>query len=204
MKKRAFVFILLATLVLSFAACGGNESSNNKSSVGDAVQNDSTGKEEPPAKDSSDSQEPTSKDKSVGFGGTISGECFDISIVDAKWTDSLDISMGSVSIQNTPQKDENKLLCLIFNAKNTTDDTENLGMFNAYVDKQAVLPTSVLGKVDDAMIFVGAVASGMEMKAYQVWELPENWEEFQLNYFEATGPECSQCFIIHREDIDKT
>lgn len=53
MKKRAFVFILLATLVLSFAACGGNESSNNKpfvgdSSTADAGQNDSTAKEEIP------------------------------------------------------------------------------------------------------------------------------------------------------------
>lgn len=184
MKKRPFVFILLVILVLSFTSC---------SSEGGELA----------VQDSSDSHRVLS-DKAIGFGGTISGECFDISIVDAKWTDSLDISMGGVSIQNTPQKDGNKLLCLIFNAKNTTDDTKNLGIFNAYVDKKTVLPTSVLGKVDDAMIFVGAVASEMEMKAFQIWELPENWEEFQLNYFEATGPECSQYFIIHPEDIDKT
>lgn len=101
----------------------------------------------------------------------------------------------------TPQKEGTKLLCLIFSAKNVTEETENVGTFNAYVDKQAVLPTTFLGKIDDAMVFVGAVASGMEMKTYQVWEISENWEEFQLYYFEATGPECPQHFVIYRQDI---
>lgn len=134
---------------------------------------------------------------SVGYDGHIKGEYFDISIVNAKWTDSLETPLYTI----TPEKEGTKLLFLIFSAKNTADETYNLGMFNSYVDKQATLPTAVVGEIDEAMPFVGAVASGMEMKAYWVLEIPENWEELQLNYFESTGSECKQYFVIHREDI---
>ena len=140
---------------------------------------------------------PKKNDSAIGFGGTISGKYFDISIIDAKWTDSLEMSLYTVE----PEKEGNKLLCLIFSAKNISDETKNLGMFNAYVNSQATLPTVAIGGIDDAMVFVGAVASGMEMKAYQIWELPEDWKEFQLNYFEATGEECKQYFAINPEDI---
>ena len=146
----------------------------------------------------SDSTSKSLNDNIVGIDRTISGEYFDISITDVKWTDALETSLGTV----TPQNNESKLLCVIFSSINSTDETKNLGMFNAYVDKHSVLSSVVVGGVDDAMVFVGAVAGGMEMEAYSVWELPEDWEEFQLNYFEATGSECKQHFVIYREDIE--
>ena len=191
MKKRISMCVFIAALCLSLVACA----SSGEDQPSQAVENITTG--------SASTPEIAEKDDTVvGFKGTISGEHFDISILDAKWTDALELNAGGVSMTATPQKEEAKLLCLIFSAKNATDETENMGTFNAYVDKQAVLPTTFLGKVDDATVFTGAVAGGMEMKAYQVWELPESWEEFQLNYFEATGSECAQHFVIHPEDIE--
>lgn len=190
MKKRAVAYVLMATLCLSLVACASSDDGQPSR----AVENVATNPVSTP--------EITEKDDAVvGFNGTISGEYFDISILDAKWTDALELDMGGVPITATPQKEGTKLLCLIFSAKNTTEETENTGMFNAYVDQQAILPTALLGNVDDALVFTGAVASGMEMKAYQVWELPESWEELQLNYFEAKGSECAQYFVIHPEDI---
>ncbi len=134
-----------------------------------------------------------------GFRDTLSADYFDLSILDAKWTDSLETEIGIYA----PEKDGAKLLCLIFSAKNTADEMKNLGMFNAYVDGKAVLPTVVAGGIDDAMVFVGAVASGMEMDAYSVWELPNDWEEFQIYYLEADGSSGEQHFVIHRSDISE-
>lgn len=181
MKKKILPLILVA-VVLLFSACGTTSSGNPSNSLENSVF---------------PSENAEKDDKAVGFSGTISGDCFDISIVNAIWTDTLETSLGAVA----PKNKGSKLLCLIFSAKNTADDTKNLGSFNAYINNQATLPTVVAGGIDDAMIFVGAVASGMEMKAYMVWELPENWEEFQLYYFEATGPECPQHFVIYPSDI---
>lgn len=180
MKRSILIFC--CTIFLSLCSCG-DESGGNRKNDPQMLPDETSSIEE--------------NQNIVGFGGTISGDFFDISIEDAKWTDVLETSLYTVA----PEKEGNKLLCLIFSAQNTSNETYNLGAFNAYVDKQAVLPTVVSGEIDGAMVFVGAVASGMEMKAYSVWELPENWEEFQLNYFEATGPECQQYFVIHKEDI---
>ncbi len=177
------IFCLVMVMMLLLCSCGDGSSSGKESNS--------------PQQSASTISEPEKNQNSVGLDGTISGDCFDISIVSAKWVDELEMPLGPVS----SQKKGNKLLFLVFSAKNTTDETENLGSFNAYVDKQATLPTVAVGEIDGAMPFVGAVASGMGMKAYQVWELPEDWEEFQINYFEATGPECKQYFVINREDI---
>lgn len=152
------------------------------------------GGENPGAKES---KKPGADNGAIEIGETMSSKFFDISIVDAKWTNTLETSLGTVE----PKENGKKLLCLIFSAKNTVDETKNLGMFSAYVDKQATLQTTVVGGIDNAMVFVGAVASGMEMKAYVVWEIPEGWKELQLNYYEASGQECQQHFVIHPEDI---
>lgn len=180
--KRILCFALAITFLL--CSCGGNPSN----SAEDKKSSSETSSAENTEKD---------QDNSVGIDGTITGECFSISIVDVKWIDALEASLYTV----TPEKEGSKLLCLFFSAKNITEDTKNLGMFNAYVNSQATLPTALAGSIDEAMPFVGAVASGMEMKTYVVWELPEDWEEFQLNYFEATGPECKQHFVIYPKDI---
>lgn len=140
-------------------------------------------------------------DKSVGIDGTIHGDCFDISIADIKWTNTLETSIGTV----TPEDTEKSLLCITFLAKNITDSTENVANigFNAYVDGKKVLPKVVVGSVDGAMVFVGAVSSGMELVGFSVWELPTDWKEFQTSYIDAgTAVESEQYFVISREDIN--
>lgn len=200
--------VLCVVLFFAGVAVSGPSDSKGDEAPQEPQAQKNNGEEKPPEKESA--QQPSSAgtgsteedQNSVGLDGAIAGDFFSISIVDVKWADALELDGGGTSITATPQNEGAKLLCLIFSAKNMVEETKNLGMFNAYVDKQAVLPTTFLAKFDDAMVFGGAVASGMEMKTYQIWELPEDWEEFQLNYFEATGPECQQYFVIHREDIE--
>lgn len=181
--KRIFLCALVLLIVL--CACGCDEASLQSSVA---------------ASPSSGEQQEAVDNQSVGLDGTVVGDCFDLSIVDVKWTDALQTSIATV----TPQKEGTKLLCIIFSAKNTTDSTQNVAnaCFNAYVDGAKVLPNVVLGNIDDAMVLVGAVSPEMEMIGYSVWELPEDWQEFQASYIDAgTGVESKQHFVIHREDI---
>lgn len=137
--------------------------------------------------------------KSVGINGTISNDYFDISIVSAKWTDTLETS----TIPVTPTIEGHKLLCLTFSATNKTDSTKNVfPNFDAYVDGRNARQSVALGRVDDEMAFAGAVAFGMTHIGYVIWELPENWSEFQTSYIDARlGGESAQHFVIHPEDI---
>lgn len=137
------------------------------------------------------------KENHDGSYGAINGKYYNLSVVDVKWTDKLESSLYTV----TPKEDGTKLLCLIFSCKNTTDDLKNLGGLRAYADGKAVLPTSILGKIDDAVAFVGSIHGGMEMRTYSIWELPENCETFQLYYYEADGSEDNQNVVIHLKDF---
>ena len=84
-------------------------------------------------------------------------------------------------------------------------ETKNVASagFNAYVDGKKILPRVVVGSVNDKMVFVGAVSSGMELVGYSVWELPTDWKEFQTSYIDAgTALESEQHFLICKEDIN--
>lgn len=140
------------------------------------------------------------ENNTVGIEGVLSADCFDLSIVDAKWTTALETSLGTV----TPDDAEKGLLCIIFSAKNTTDSVQNVASsgFNAYADGQKVIPKVVVGGIDDAVVFVGAVSPGMEIVGHVVWELPLDWEKFQTSYIDAgTAVDSKQHFVIHKEDL---
>lgn len=146
------------------------------------------------------SEEPKVDSNIVGFDGTLSADCFDISIVDAKWTTELSTSLGSIK----PEDPQKGLLCVIFSVKNTTDSVKNVANsgFNAYVDGTKVIPKVVLGKIDDAIVFVGAVSPGMEIIGHTVWELPLDWNEFQTSYIDSsTAKDSKQYFKFAKNDL---
>lgn len=66
-----------------------------------------------------------------------------------------------------------------------------------------VIPKVVVGSIDDAVVFVGAVSPGMEIVGHVVWKLPSDWEEFQTSYIDSgTARDSKQHFTVHREDIN--
>lgn len=139
-------------------------------------------------------------ENSVGLDGVVSADCFDLSIVDVKWTTALETSLGTI----TPDDASKGLLCIIFSAKNTTDSVQNVASigFNAYADGEKVIPKAVVGSIDDAVVFVGAVSPGMEIVGHVVWELSADWDEFQTSYIDAgTARDSKQHFIFSKSDI---
>lgn len=185
------IFAVIAVIGAISVAIGGN--GTNLTSGGDGLSPEASG------------IQAVGDEKSVGLNGTVKGDHFDLSIVDVKCTDALENLIGTITTTVTPEGKDKTLLCVTFSAKNTTDSTQNVANagFNAYADGKKVLPKAVSGKIDDAMPFVGAVSSGMEMVGYSVWELPKDWQEFKTSYIDAgTGVESKQHFVIHREDIN--
>lgn len=206
MKKKTILIIIAVIIVVGIigAAVGGNSSNPSEtqenSSVSDSFQSkDNGGKLGEETSPSVNGEQTADDETNIGLDGTLHAEDFDISIKDIKWTDALETSVGTF----TPDEEGKKLLCIIFSAKNTTDTTQNVANanFNAYIDGKKILPKVVTGYIDEAVVLVGAVSSGMEMVGYSVWELPENWEEFQTSYISGLGIESKQHFVFHREDI---
>lgn len=137
---------------------------------------------------------------SIGANEILSTDSFDISIVDMKWTNALETSLGTIE----PDSTDKGLLCIIFSARNKTDDEQNVAgiSLNSYVDGTKVLPKVVAGSIDDAIVFVGAVSPGMEIVGHVVWELPNDWAEFQASYIDdATLRNSEQHFTIYKNDI---
>ena len=97
----------------------------------------------------------------------------------------------------------NELLFIVFNAKNTSDDTQNAmnTNFNGAVDGVKVIPQGAVGEINGYMPLVGAVSSGTEMSGYAVWEVPSDWSKLEFSYIDAlTGSE-SDSFTIYADDL---
>ena len=209
MKKKTIVISAIAAFVaigVIGTAVGGNSSNSSQapenlsvSETNSSQSKDNEGKQGEEVSSSVNGEQTADDETSIGIDGTLHAEDFDFSIKDIKWTDALETSIGTI----TPDEEGKKLLCIIFSAKNTTDTTQNVANigFNSYVDGKKVLYKVVTGYIDEAMVLVGAVSSGMEMVGYSVWELPENWEEFQTSYISGLGIESKQHFVIHKDDI---
>ena len=145
-------------------------------------------------------EEPEADSNIVEIDGTLSADCFDLSILDVKWTTALETSLGTIE----PDDASNGLLCIIFSAINTTDNVQNVASigFNAYADGKKVIPKVVVGSIDDAVAFVGAVSPGLEIVGHVVWELPLDWNEFQTSYIDSgTAKDSKQHFRFAKNEL---
>lgn len=202
-KKKWMINLIACFAVFLFCVSMPTASTDN-----DEIKQQSTNQEQQDSMSvqheqtqASASEEPEADSSIVGIDGTLSTDCFDISIVDAKWTTELSTSLGSIK----PDDPKKGLLCVIFSAKNTTDSVKNVADsgFNAYVDGTKVIPKVALGKIDDAIVFVGAVSPGMDIVGHVVWELPLDWNEFQTSYIDSsTAKDSEQRFMVTKGDLN--
>lgn len=190
----SIVLFVVFVFLVSFSS--GLDTGGNNEAVAGNSQDQQSASNTPTQQISS-----TPNEDIIGIDGVLEADCFDLTIENIIWTDALETSLGTVS----PDDEGNALLCITFSAKNKTDTTRNVANagFNAYVDGTKILPKVVVGSVDDAIVFVGAVSSGMEIVGYSVWELPEDWEVFQTSYIDSgTAIESDQVFVIHKTEVE--
>lgn len=174
--KRNLAVLLTLFMVISLCACGA---STSDSQVDNSEQNSDTG---------------------LSISDTLSSEHFDFSIISVSVSSSVKSEVGTVY----EAADGNQIVTIIFSAKNTSDDTQNVMSpnFNSYVDGTKVTTIGAAGKVEGYMPLIGAVSAGKTFEGYALWELPENWNELEFSYIDAlTGSESDNSLVIHSTDI---
>lgn len=142
----------------------------------------------------------TSTSKAVGISETLSTENFDFSIKSAYTCQNLKNTLG---MEYTAESG-NEYLVIIFDAKNTSNDTKNvMNMnFNSYIDNNKVSAQSIVGEIDGFMPLMGATSSQMTFTGYTVWELPIGWNQMQFSYIDAlSGEDSEKHFLIYKNEI---
>ena len=139
------------------------------------------------------------EDTMITIPGALIAENFTFTIVSAELTSSVTLDSG---VDITIDADEGKqLLVLSVDATNTSDEIRNLGPFTTYVDNTTILPHNVLGKYGDRMLMVGAVHPGKTMNAYAIYQVPMDWEFFEISYVDTLTCSVSDTVKFSRSDV---
>ena len=137
--------------------------------------------------------------ETISIPGTLVAENFSFTIVSAELSASVTLNSG-LDI-NVDAEEGKQFLILRITATNTSNDIRNLGPFTAYVDDTTVLPHNVLGKYGDRMLMGGAVHPGKTMNAYVMYQVPTDWEFFEISYMDTLTCSVSESARISRPDV---
>jgi hypothetical protein len=137
--------------------------------------------------------------ETISIPGTLTAENFSFNIVSAGLLPSVTLDSG-VDIDVYPEEGK-QFLVLCVDATNTSEDIRNLGPFSAYVDGAAVLPHNVLGKYGDRILMSGAAHPGNTMSVYIMYQVPMDWEFFEISYIDTLTGSLSKSVKIGCPDV---
>ena len=139
------------------------------------------------------------EDTIISIPGTLVAENFSFTIVSAELSNSVTLNSG---VDITIDADEGKqFLILCVDATNTSNDVRNIGPFTTYVDGTTVLPHNVLGKYGDRVLMVGAVHPEKTMQTYAMYQVPTDWEFFEISYIDTLTGKVSGIVKFSRSDV---
>ena len=139
------------------------------------------------------------EDATISIPGTLVAENFSFTIVSAELSASVTLNSG-MNI-NVDADEGKQFLILCVDATNTSDDIRNLGSFTSYVDDTTVLPHNVLGKYGDRILMTGAVHPGKTMNAYVMYQVPMDWEFFEISYIDTLTCSVSESVKFSRSSV---
>ena len=139
------------------------------------------------------------EDTIISIPGTLVAENFSFTIVSAQLSNSVTLDSG---VDITIDADEGKqFLIICIDATNTSNDVRNLGPFTTYVDDTTVLPKNMLGKYKDRVLMTGAVHPGKTMQTYAMYQVPMDWEFFEISYIDTLTCKVSGTVKFSRSDV---
>ena len=139
------------------------------------------------------------EDSIISIPGTLVAENFTFTIVSAELAPSVTLDSG---VDITIDADEGKqFLILCVDATNTSSEISNLGPFATYLDNTTILPKNVLGKYRDRTLMVGAVHPGKTMTTYAMYQVPTDWEFFEISYIDTLTCSVSSSVKFSRSDV---
>ncbi len=133
----------------------------------------------PGAKNTPSGVKSTPSGDKVGPGNKIRGDGWDLSLLSV----TTRTEVGDAFTKETA-KSGNVFLILFMEAENTSaeDGYFNRLYFEAYVDTYAVNQSVLFTDIDDQGTISGDVAAGKKIKGYLAYEVPEDWQEFEITY----------------------
>lgn len=137
--------------------------------------------------------------KPARVGQTVSSEKWSIALLYAKEYDSIDYEYYS-----DKPSEGNKFLVLFFDIKNTSSENDyfNFLLFEAYVDDYKKNISYIRGNPDGMSIIGGDLDVGKMSKGYIVYQVPSNWQNFEISYIdEIRPPHKAATFVVNKEDI---
>lgn len=149
-----------------------------------------------------DDTKPATEAAHISIPGKLVADNFSFDIVSVTMSNSITLNAGLD--MNVDAEEGKMLLVLCVDATNTTDEIRNLGYFTTYVDSCTILPKTMLAKYGDRMNMTGAVHPGKTMQAYAIYEVPEDWSEFEFCYMDTLTGSTSSSAIFNRSDIEET
>jgi hypothetical protein len=135
----------------------------------------------------------------ISIPGTLVADNFTFTIVSAEIVDSVTLD-SSVNIKVDAEGKQFLVLCV--DATNTSEEIRNLGPFTTYVDNTTVLPHNVLGKYNDRMLMSGAVHPGKTMNTYVMYQVPMDWETFEISYMDSLTGKVSGSVKFNHSDVN--
>ncbi len=194
MKKQ----IIISSIVLSvgLGAC-----SSQKNPEVTSVAQDITFAEDIESDKQEETEEQTKDDlpEYAKVGQIVSGDKWSIALLYAKEYDSFDSSFYS----ETPTEG-NKFLALFFDIKNISskNDFFNSLYFEGYCDDYSVSSSTTINNPDGFRSIGGDVDSGKMAKGVIVYEVPENWNMFEISYKDGIWTTHREAtFIISKNEL---
>ena len=135
----------------------------------------------------------------IGIPGTLVAENFTFNIVSAELLDAITLNSG-LDIEYKADEGK-KILVMRVDATNTSSDVRNVSFFSAYVDNVTVLPYAVLGKYGDRIMMNGAVNPGKTMSAYVMYQVPTEWDSFEICYIDTLTAKSSSSVKFFKSDV---
>lgn len=193
MKKRLLMISLLIIMSLGMAACAETSDVDSQNVIQDnesITDNVST---------DNNSETGNNFPKPARVGQIVSGEKWSIALLYAKEYDSIDSEYYS----DRPSEG-NKFLVLFFDVKNTSSENNyfNFLLFEAYVDDYKKNISYIRGNPDGMSIIGGDLDIGKMSKGYIVYQVPSNWQNFEISYIDKIWPQHKAAtFVVNKEDI---
>ncbi len=194
MKKQIIIPAIALTMCLG--ACG----SQTNSEVTSVAQDISSVPEIENQKEEETEEQTIPEYAKVGQ--IVSGDNWSIALIYAKQYDSFDSDFYS----KTPAEGH-KFLALFFDVKNISSQNDHFNSlyFEGYCDNYAISPSTILSNPDGFPSISGDIDSGKMSKGVIVFEVPENWNEFELSYKDGIWTTHKEAtFIINKSELSPT
>ncbi len=202
MKKKLLTLLLMITMSLNITACVTVSDADSSTDIQDIESVENVENPEGNSNDTQKSESSSPEDNLPEYakvGQVVSGEKWSIALLYAKEYDSIDSE-----IYSDKPSEGNKFLVLFFDVKNISSDNDyfNYLLFEGYADDYSVSSSIIMGSPDGMSAIGGNLDAGKMSRGYIVYEVPSDWESFEISYKDGVWTtHKAATFVVNKDDV---